>query len=83
MRKRDELADPRSCLNRAKDDEWLFVLLDRDEAAPDTVRDWVRRRIRLGKNQPDDAQMTEALQWADTVEAEQTHRKKEQPCPRS
>ena len=30
MRKRDEMADPKSCLNRALDGEQLFVLLGRD-----------------------------------------------------
>lgn len=33
MRKKDELSDPNSCLSRAADDEWTFVLLGRDPAA--------------------------------------------------
>jgi len=68
MRKRDELADPTSCLNRARDDEFVFVLLDRDDAALDTVRDWIARRIKLGKNKPDDAQIIEAWHWIAMVE---------------
>jgi hypothetical protein len=71
MRKRDELSDPRSCLNRAKDDEWLFVLIGRDEDAPETVRFWARRRVARGKRRADDPQIVEALAWADAVEAEQ------------
>lgn len=51
MRKRDELTDPNSCMSRAKDDEWTFVLLGRDAAAVDTVRFWIAKRIELGKNQ--------------------------------
>ena len=40
MIKRDELADPRSCLNKADDDEPLFVLRGSDPAAADIVRAW-------------------------------------------
>jgi hypothetical protein len=63
MRKRDELTDPTSCLNKAKDDEWLFVLLGRDPAASVAVQAWVDERIRLGKNKLDDPQIHEALRW--------------------
>jgi hypothetical protein len=71
MRKRDELADPRSCLNRAGPDEWLFVLLGRDPAAPAAVRAWIEARVRLGKNRPDDLQIIEARMWAESVERQQ------------
>ena len=76
MRKLDEIALPSSCLNRARDDEYLFVLLGRDIASPGTIRDWVRRRIALGKNKPDDPQMLEALETAAAIDAElcQCHR---------
>lgn len=63
MRKRDELADPKSCLNKAGDDEWIFVLLERDPAAPATVQNWIDERIRLGLNKPDDAKIHQAKQW--------------------
>lgn len=68
MLKRLEISDPNSCLNKAGDDELIFVIRDVDVAAPGTVRDWCSRRIKAGKNQPGDAQITEALQWADKVE---------------
>lgn len=67
MRKRDELKDVKSCLNRALDDEWLFVLLERDRAATVAVRAWIDERVRLGKNQPTDAQIIEAENWIKTV----------------
>jgi hypothetical protein len=70
MRKRDELTDPASCLNRAHGGEMVFVLLGRDEDAPDTIRDWIKRRIRRGKNQPGDPQMLDAEACARTMEAE-------------
>ena len=69
MRKREELSDARSCLNRARDDEWLFVLLGRDPAAPAAVRAWAEERLRLGKNCATDGQIIEAMAWADRVEA--------------
>jgi hypothetical protein len=69
VRKRDELADPASCLNKAKDDEWVFVLLGRDDATADTVRHWAAKRVELGKNVPGDPQILEALQAADAIDA--------------
>jgi hypothetical protein len=71
MLKRDESADPNSCWNRARDDEWTFVLLGRDIATPDTIRDWARRRVQLGKNTWDDAQIKKAIKAALLIEAEQ------------
>jgi hypothetical protein len=72
MRKFDELVDPQSCLNRAKPDEWLFVLLGRDAAAPAAVLFWIEERIRLGKNGPDDPQIVEARRWAEAVKVERS-----------
>lgn len=68
MLKRDELANPNSCLNKAKDDEPIFVLLGRDIAAPYAVRVWIQQRMQHGKNQPEDAQLTEATDLADSMD---------------
>lgn len=70
MLKRDELADPKSCLNRARDDEMVFVLLGRDVAAPAAVRAWIAYRIKAGKNTMLDRQIQEALKWIEAVETE-------------
>ncbi len=70
MKKRDEINDPNSCLNRAREDEPVFTLLGHDVAAPATVRFWAKERIRLAKNRADDAQIKEALKWADESENE-------------
>ena len=74
MRKRQELTDPSSCMNRARDDEMTFVLLGRDVAAPATVRAWIEERIRLGKNNRNDAQIVEAEEWIATVQRERLNR---------
>lgn len=71
MIKRDELAMSNSCLNRAGFGEMLFILLGRDLAAPRAIRAWVQERIRLGKNEPGDEQLREALECADAIEREQ------------
>jgi hypothetical protein len=71
MKKKDELTNPRSCMSRAKDEEWTFVLLGRDEATPNTIRFWVNERINRGKNQPTDPQIIEALRAADEIERDQ------------
>ena len=71
MIKTQEVADPQSCLNHAKPDEMLFVLLGRDPAAPAAIRAWIAERIRLGKNQPSDDQIYEAENCALRIENDQ------------
>lgn len=70
MRKRDELTREDSCINRAKENELTFVLLGRDVAAPDTIRSWVQRRIKLGKNKSTDRQIIQALLTAKLMDEE-------------
>ena len=81
MRKRDELADPNSCMSRANDDEWTFVLLGRDAAAPAAVRAWIKERVRLGKNTNHDPQILEAWQWVHAVEEEQLKSREKPKLP--
>lgn len=68
MKKKDELADPDSCLNRAKDDEIIFVILARDVAAPHAVIEWALERCRRGKNRLIDTKIIEALECAVAME---------------
>jgi phosphoribosylaminoimidazole-succinocarboxamide synthase len=70
MRKIDEISNPKSCLNRARAYERIFVLLGHDVATPDTIRFWAERRCTLGKNRPGDPQIAEALDCADRMESE-------------
>lgn len=71
--KYQELANPNSCLNKAKDDEWLFVLLGRDLSAPVAVRAWIEDRVKRHLNTRDDAKIREAEAWILHVTKEQTH----------
>ena len=68
MVKTEELSNPNSCMSRAKDHEWTFVLLARDVTAPDTIRWWAHERLRLGKNKPEDEQIKEAFRCAALME---------------
>jgi hypothetical protein len=68
MRKKNETRCPTSCLNKAKEDEMLFILLGRDSAAPATISFWITERIRQGLNQHDDAQIIEAMECAKIME---------------
>ncbi len=70
MRKCDELKMKNSCWNKAADNEMLFTLLGRDEAAPAAIRAWVGERLRLGKNNRMDEQIQEALLCAHIMENE-------------
>lgn len=60
MLKKLEREQEDSCWNKAKEDEPIFVLLGRDVATPETVVNWIKARIKEGKNKPDDPQITEA-----------------------
>lgn len=64
MRKQEELTNPNSCMSRAKPDEMTFVLLARDLCAPAVIAFWCQERVRLGKNEWSDPQITEALECA-------------------
>lgn len=68
MLKSDVTENPDSCLNRAHDQEQLFVLLGRDPAAPVAIRAWIAERLRLGKNAPGDEQIREAFECATLME---------------
>jgi hypothetical protein len=70
MYKYEEMAQPDSCFNRAMRYERMFVLLGRDDCAPAAIRAWVRARIELGKNRPNDPQIVDALDCAAAMELE-------------
>jgi hypothetical protein len=80
MRKRDELHDPNSCINRALDDELTFVLLARDPSAPVAIQAWVDSRLNHGKNKPSDPQIVDALRTADAmmIQREDIRRRKDE-----
>lgn len=68
MLKEQELTDPESCLNKAREDEPIFVLLARDAAAAHAIRCWAMRRVEMRLNQASDLQIREALSWADRID---------------
>lgn len=68
MIKSEELANPNSCLNKARNNEMLFVLLARDPAAPAAIRAWIaeRKRLKAGLLHP----ISIAIEQAKQEEAE-------------
>lgn len=68
MIKRDTIENSKSCLNKAYDQEQLFIMLARDPAAPVAIRAWIAERLRLGKNNPGDEQIREAYECATLME---------------
>lgn len=66
MIKRDELADPNSCLNKAADDEPIFVLRAQDRTAAVLVRRWADGAVRLGTLSGE--KYAEALAIADAMD---------------
>ena len=65
MRKRDELANPNSCFNKAADDEPIFVLRANDRLAPAAVFEWARWAARDNVHEP--IKITEAKMCATTM----------------
>ena len=59
MIKREELVNPGSCLNKAREDEMVYCIIGHDPALPAALRAWIAERIRLGKNKPDDQQIVD------------------------
>lgn len=60
MKKLLELSEPTSCLNKAGDDEIIFVLLSRDPAAPHAIAAWINERHRLGLDESGSPKLVEA-----------------------
>ena len=75
MIKARELDHPQSCLNKAAEDEPLFVLRAKDLSAPETIRFWVESRKRLRLNAYYDDQLNEALSIAGQMETWQRKQK--------
>lgn len=64
MLKRDELATPTSCLNKAAPNEPLFVLRAKDPIAPMTLRHWAA----MADNKHEPTKVAEALKLAEEME---------------
>lgn len=64
VRKANEIKTPNSCLNRAADDEPIFVLRAHDSCAPFAIFAWAGARVKNGKNETDDPEIQEAIQLA-------------------
>lgn len=75
MMKKDELANPNSCLNRAADNEPVFVFRAQDVFAAATIREWAqlfRQAHAPGGNWDSDrsrAKFEQAMNDADSFEA--------------
>jgi hypothetical protein len=52
MKKRDEIEQPSSCLNKAHEDEPVFVLRANDPIAPEAVETWARQAELSGAHEP-------------------------------
>lgn len=68
--KRDELANPNSCLNRAGDDEPIFVLRAHDPDAAAVVLEWADRYLRrkIDANYPRVLTPEQRMKWGEANE---------------
>ena len=62
MLKREELEFPTSCLNKAADDEPIFVLRAKDPCAPAAILAWANNRITQGIDTAGSSKIAEAIQ---------------------
>lgn len=74
--KRELLDDPNGCLNKAADDEPVFLLRAQDRLAPATVRDWCERARRAGDTPDEKVNEAGAVAIAMERWQEQTGRRK-------
>lgn len=74
MKKNEELANPNSCLNRAEEDEPIFVLRANDPLAPSVIRSWTILSV---QNHLHTDKLTAAVQLAE--KAEEWFQKKHEP----
>lgn len=65
MRKRDELSDPGSCLNKAADDEPIFVIRAKDPLGAATVLQWAQAAERHNTHEPE--RISQARMLANTM----------------
>lgn len=69
MLKRDEIADPNSCLNKAADDEPIFVLRANDPKAANAVRNWAAHYrleiMQAGEGIPTQERHRKILKWGE------------------
>ncbi len=61
MRKRQEIDNPESCLNRAEDDEPLFVIRAKDKVSASAVRTWAEWALLTGIHEPEKIQEARAI----------------------
>ena len=60
MTKRENIDNPDSCWNKAKDDDIVFILKDTDETMAATIRFWMGERLRMGLNILTDSKIIQA-----------------------
>lgn len=69
MLKHLELSTEHSCLNKAEDNEPLFVLLGRDESSVAAINAWISHRVSSGKNNYSDPKIVEAAMLCEEMMA--------------
>lgn len=77
--KRDEIKDPNSCLNRAADDEPIFVLRGKDPLSAKLVRTWAAGALLEGHHEDD--KIKAAWRYADAMDAWRKAKSESQPAP--
>lgn len=71
MTRYENIADPNSCWNKADMNSLLFILIERDRAAPATILSWIEHRIALNLNKREDGQIQDALRIANQMVEQQ------------
>jgi hypothetical protein len=74
VRKIEEIMNPKSCLNKAAEDELIFVLRANDPAMADTIRSWVTIRVQRKLNKLTDVRIVEAIKLANLVDEDEKER---------
>jgi hypothetical protein len=59
--KAEELANPHSCINKAKQNEPIFVLCGSDSLAPEVIRYWASLLANQSRTEASNAKLNRAL----------------------
>lgn len=64
MTKQENIDNPNSCWNKARSDELVFILREKDKTMGKTIRFWAAERVKDGLNKSTDAKIVQALELA-------------------
>jgi hypothetical protein len=80
MKKFQERLQSDSCWNKAKDEEYVFVLLERDATMASTIEYWCTMRVDMGLNTWEDEKIVSAMDLVNYLRGKQSGQARNNPA---